>query len=120
MTTLKANHNLLLPDGKTQVKVGETFEYDGDYSSFKECVSLIKEDKKEGKKEATKTTEEGAEEKALREKARLLGIKSYHNKSIEKLIAEIEEKEAEVEKGAPNTPEQDGDKKDPETPAEGE
>ena len=26
MTTLKANYNLLLPDGKTEVKQGEVFE----------------------------------------------------------------------------------------------
>lgn len=101
MTTLKANYNLLLPDGKTEVKQGEVFEYEGDYSSFAGIVSVIEE----GKKEAGKTPEEATEEKALREKARLLGIKNYHVKGIKKLKDEIAELEKEgVVKGADNTP----------------
>lgn len=89
---LKANHNLLLPDGKTEVKQDDIFEYEGDISSFASVVSVIAE----GEKKEPKKTEEATEEKALREKARLLGIKNYHVKGIKKLEAEIAEKEAEA------------------------
>lgn len=50
MTKLKANHDLLLPDGKTHIKAGETFEYDGDFSSF---ASVVEEVRAEEKKPAT-------------------------------------------------------------------
>lgn len=97
MTKLKANYNLLLPDGKTEVKIGDEFEFEGDYSSFASCVSVIEE----GKKKEGKTPEENAEEKAIREKARLLGIRSYHNKGLQKLKDEIAEKEGETSTPAP-------------------
>jgi len=120
---LQAKHNLLLPDGKTEVKIGEIFEYEGDITSFQECVSVVSFGEKKEKEPKDPETE--TEEKALREKARLLGIKSYHNMNIEKLKAKIEEKEAEVEKGADNTPAPAHESapahvEEPETPEEGE
>lgn len=96
---LKAKHNLLLPDGKTQIKVGEIFDYEGDYSSFASVVDEIPEEEKKETPPA-----DDVEEKAIREEARLLGIKSYHNKKIETLKAEIAEKKAEAEKESDASP----------------
>lgn len=103
MTKLKANHELLLPDGKTKIEAGKIFEYEGDYSSFASVVSVIAENKKEKAQYPVQDTEE----KIIREKARLMGIKNYYNKGLKKLKDEISEKEAAVEKGAPNTPDAD-------------
>ena len=41
---LKANHNLVLPDGKTEIKVGNTFKYKGDISVFGNCVTVIEDE----------------------------------------------------------------------------
>lgn len=87
---LKANHNLVLPNGKT-VKVGEVFEYEGGISSFAGCVEVISEDKQP--KKDPKTPDENPQEKAIRELAKKLGIKNWHTKGIEKLKEEIKEKE---------------------------
>ncbi len=61
MTKLKANHDLLLPDGKTNIKAGETFEYEGDYSSFGSVVEEVVEAGKEPAKtkEAAKPAKKG-------------------------------------------------------------
>ena len=115
---LQAKHNLLLPDGKTEVKIGEIFEYEGDITSFQECVAVVSFGEKKEKEPKTQETE--TEEKALREKARLLGIKSYHNMNIEKLKAKIAEKEGEDTTPAPAPESAPAHVEEPETPEEGE
>ena len=101
---LKAKHNILLPDGKTEVKVGEVFNYEGDISPIESVVEILPAGAQE-KKETEPDPTDDVEEKAIREEARLLGIKSAHNKNIEKLKAEIAEKKAEAE--TPADPEGD-------------
>ena len=99
---LKAKHNILLPDGKTEVKVGEVFDYEGDITPIESVVEILPEGEKKSK-EPDPTDD--VEEKAIREEARLLGIKSYHNKKLETLKEEIAAKKAEAE--TPADPEAD-------------
>lgn len=110
---LKANYDLVLPNNQ-KVKIGEVFDFEGDISSFKECVSVISEDKP---KKETKTPEQELEEKAIREKAHLLGIKNWHTKGVAKLVEEIKEKEeATTPAPAPaSTPAHEGDDETEET-----
>jgi hypothetical protein len=91
----KSNHNLLLPDGKTEVKAGEVFEYDGDISSFAGIIEPVIEP--EGKKE--ETVSEMTEEE-LRARAKELKIPSAHNMGLKKLAEKVAEKEAEISAAA--------------------
>lgn len=105
---LKANHNLVLPDGKTEIKVGETFEYNGDVRQFGKCVTIIGD---EGKQPKPMTDDE------VREMAKKLKISNYHTKGIEKLKKEIMDAQKAIDavnaaKEADKDPEKDP--KDPE------
>lgn len=106
---LKANHNLVLPDGKTEIKVGETFEYKGDIAQFGACVTIIGD---EGEKNpdvvALKPLSEMTE-KEIRAEGKKRKIASSHNKNIDDLKAAIQ-KLREEEK-VPKDPES---KEDPE------
>jgi hypothetical protein len=102
MPKYRANHNVLMPDGKSEVKAGEIFEYNGDIYGFEEVVVQVADDETASvvvpdpeyiirpDTEAAKS-----DEKEIREKAKALGIKSAHNKSIDKLKEEIAVIEAE-------------------------
>lgn len=97
---LKANHNLVLPDGKTEIKVGETFEYKGDIRAFGNCVTPVTAEEGKAPEGTTITTPEVIsieEEAVIRAKAKELKIPSYHNKGIEKLKAEIIDAEKAIE-----------------------
>lgn len=41
--TLKANHDLVLPDGKTKIKTGEVFEWTGSLGLFGSCTIVVGE-----------------------------------------------------------------------------
>lgn len=92
---LKANHDLILPDGTTEIKVGETFDWNKDPAIFGKCVEVV--DKKNS------NAEKEPEEAAVRIQAKELGIANYHNKGIKKLKAEIAAKQKDVAGG--NDPE---------------
>ena len=97
---LKANHNLVLPDGKTEIKVGEIFEYKGDIHQFGKCVTPVTAEEGEAPEGTTITTPEVIsveDEAVIRAKAKELKIPSYHNKGIEKLKAEIIDAEKAIE-----------------------
>lgn len=111
----KTNHNLLLPDGKTEVKAGEVFEYDGDISSFAGIIEPVIEP--EGKEEAPKNDEnpknkeetpaafglEGLSDEEIRAQGKAWKIKNAHNMGIENLKAKIYEAYAAA---APDAPEE--------------
>ena len=106
---LKANHNLVLPDGKTEIKVGETFEYKGDIAQFGSCVTVIgDEGERDPEVVALKPLSEMTE-KEIRAEGKTRKIASSHNKNIDDLKAAIQ-KLREEEK-APKDPES---KEDPE------
>lgn len=106
---LKANHNLVLPDGKTEIKVGETFEYKGDIAQFGSCVTVIgDEGERDPEVVALKPLSEMTE-KEIRAEGKKRKIASSHNKNIDDLKAAIQ-KLREEEK-APKDPES---KEDPE------
>lgn len=97
---LKANHNLILPDGETEIKIGETFEYKGDIRCFGNCVTPITAEEGEAPEGTEITTPEVIsveDEAVIRAKAKELKIPSYHNKGIEKLKAEIIDAEKAIE-----------------------
>lgn len=95
----KANHNLRLPDGKTEIKAGEEFEFNGDISSFKEIVDIVGD--KGIPVAEPETAGDKADEAAIREKAKELKIGNYWSKRLDNLIKEIAEKEAEGQENAP-------------------
>lgn len=97
---LKANHNLVLPDGKTEIKVGEIFEYKGDIHQFGKCVTPVTAEEGEAPEGTAITTPEVIsveDEAVIRAKAKELKIPSYHNKRIETLKAEIIDAEKAIE-----------------------
>lgn len=115
----KSNHNLLLPDGKTEVQAGEVFEYDGDISSFAGIIEPVIEP--EGKKEAPANNEnpnkdpegkeapaafglEGLSDEEIRAQGKAWKIKNAHNMGIENLKKKIYEAYAAA---APEDPEGD-------------
>lgn len=90
----KSNHNLLLPDGKTEVQAGEVFEYDGDISSFAGIIEPVIEPKAKEETVSEMTEEE------LRARAKELKIPSAHNMGLKKLAEKVAEKEAEISAAA--------------------
>lgn len=95
---LKANHELILPDGETKIKVGETFDWDKDPAVFGKCVEIVDVADKKGGDASTNT-----EEAAIRAQAKALGIANYHNKGIKRLKEDILAKQKNVAGG--NDPE---------------
>ena len=94
----KANHNLLLPDGVTEISAGEEFEYDGDVSGFSDIVDPVgtPEIKPEGTGNNVPEGTEGAcneSELYIRARAKGLKINNYHNMGIDKLKQRIVEAE---------------------------
>lgn len=114
----KSNHNLLLPDGKTEVEAGEVFEYDGDISSFAGIIEPVIEP--EAKEEAPANDEnpnndpegkeapaafglEGLSDEKIRAQGKAWKIKNYHSMGIENLKKKIYEAYAAA---APDAPEE--------------
>lgn len=91
----KSNHNLLLPDGKTEVEAGEVFEYDGDISSFAGIIEPVIEPEAKEEETVSEMTEE-----ELRARAKELKIPSAHNMGLKKLAEKVAEKEAEISAAA--------------------
>lgn len=110
---LKANHNLVLPDGKTKIKVGEVFEWARPISVFGNCVVVV------GEKEIPDETPDNGEVKPtltqIRARAKELKIANYSRKDAETLTAEIAEAEAAL---ANNNPDEGNEES--ETPDNGE
>lgn len=103
---LKANHNLLLPDGKTTIKVGEKFEWGGELRIFGTCVEVLEEIKTSQKPKKMTATE-------IRKLAKEMKIPNYSRLSVEELEKKINEANAPV-----NGPDPE---KEPETqPTDGE
>ncbi|MBO6305455.1 MAG: hypothetical protein J6M62_10330 [Selenomonadaceae bacterium] len=111
----KANHNLLLPDGKTEVKAGEIFEYDGNAESFLKIVEPLPEaeapaPESPANNENPKNKEEtpaafgleGLSDEEIRAQGKAWKIKNAHNLNIDTLKARIYEA---YEKAAPEAPE---------------
>lgn len=100
----KANHNLLLPDGETEVHAGEVFEYDGDISSFESIIEPIAGKEPKAKKEAPEGDQNDhpveMSEEELRARAKELKIPSAHNMGLKKLAEKVAEKEAEISAAA--------------------
>lgn len=90
----KSNHDLLLPDGETEVKAGEVFEFDGDVSSFESIIEPVIEP------EAKEETVSEMTEEELRARAKELKIPSAHNMGLKKLAEKVAEKEAEISAAA--------------------
>lgn len=111
----KSNHDLLLPDGETEVKAGEVFEFDGDVSSFENIIEPVIEP--EAKEKAPKNDEnpknkeetpaafglEGLSDEEIRAQGKAWKIKNAHNMGIENLKAKIYEAYAAA---APDAPEE--------------
>lgn len=111
----KSNHDLLLPDGTTEVKAGEVFEFDGDVSSFESIIEPVIEP--EAKEKAPKNDEnpknkeetpaafglEGLSDEEIRAQGKAWKIKNAHNMGIENLKAKIYEAYAAA---APDAPEE--------------
>lgn len=92
---LKAKHDLTLPDGKTTIKAGKEFDYNGDLAPIAEVVDVLSfENAPEAPKEpeASQTSAKMSEEQ-IRARAKELKISSYHLKGIDKLAEEIAEAE---------------------------
>lgn len=100
---LKANHKLLLPDGKTEIEAGQEFEYEGDISGFASVVAVISNEDRGGKV-ATPPKDPVNPQKMTDEKIRARGkelkITNYHNKGIDKLTLEIAERERKLSEAA--------------------
>ena len=116
----KSNHDLLLPDGETEVKAGEVFEFDGDVSSFESIIEPVIEEKAaevtipandenpnkdpEGKEEAPAAFGlEGLSDEKIRAQGKAWKIKNYHSMGIENLKKKIYEAYAAA---APEAPEE--------------
>lgn len=91
----KSNHDLLLPDGETEVKAGEVFEFDGDVSSFESIIEPVIEPEAKEEETVSEMTEE-----ELRARAKELKIPSAHNMGLKKLAEKVAEKEAEISAAA--------------------
>ncbi len=118
---LKAKHDLTLPDGKTTIKAGKEFDYNGDLAPIAEVVDVLSfENAPEAPKEpeASQTAAKMSEEQ-IRARAKELKIPSYHLKGIDKLAEEIAEAEKKIsekavsaaerkEENEPKTKEEDG------------
>lgn len=85
---LKANHNLILPDGETEIKVGETFEWDGEIDIFGKCVDVVGELENKNP-EALKPMNITQ----IRARAKELSITNYKTKDVEVLKVEIAKSE---------------------------
>lgn len=83
---LKANYNLVLPDGKTKIQVGEEFDFNGDISQFGTAVTVIGGE--------NPNNEPATVEEVIRAKAKELKIANWYTKGVGRLIKEIEEVEA--------------------------
>lgn len=103
----KANHNLLLPDGKTEVKAGEIFEYNGSTEGFSHIIEPVVEVTEPVKiPEGNENPDEhpaafgleGLSEEEIRAQGKAWKIKNAHNLNIETLKARIYEA---YEKAAP-------------------
>lgn len=103
----KANHNLLLPDGKTEVQAGEVFEYDGDISSFESIIEPIAGKEPKAKKAAPEGDQNDhvveMSDEEIRAQGKAWKIKNAHNMGIENLKAKIYEAYAAA---APDAPEE--------------
>lgn len=111
---LKANHNLLLPDGKTTIKVGEKFEWDGELRIFGTCVEVLEEIKTSQEPKKMTATE-------IRKLAKEMKIPNYSRLSVEELEKKINEANAPVNGPDPEKePEQDPEKEPETQPTDGE
>jgi len=101
MTKYKANHNLRLPDGKTEVMAGDTFEYDGDISGFADIVEPVieqapaapetnPEDKNPAETPAAFGLE-GLSDEEIRAQGKAWKVKNAHNLNIDTLKERIYE-----------------------------
>lgn len=91
MTALRkyrAQHDILLPDGKTKIKAGEEFETAQEFFNDGIAVDL-----------GPVTVEEGEDEAYIRAKGKDLKIPAAHNMGIKKLKAKIAEIEAAAKDG---------------------
>lgn len=108
---LKANHNLVLPDGKTEIKVGETFEYKGDIAQFGSCVTVIGDEGEKDPEVVVLKPLSEMTEKEIRAEGKKRKIASSHNKNINDLKDAIQKLRDAEEKGpeggeAPKDPEE--------------
>lgn len=102
---LKANHNLVLPDGKTEIKVGNTFKYKGDISVFGNCVTVIEDENPKNPDVVALKPLSEMTEKEIRAEGKKRKIASSHNKNIDDLKAAIQKLRDEEGK-APKDPEE--------------
>ena len=132
MSKYKANHNLLMPDGKTEVSAGQIFEYNGDTFGFEDVIVQVDDNVKadvivteaktihrpekagetipandENPKNKEETPAafglEGLSDEEIRAKGKAWKIKNAHNMGIENLKAKIYEAYA---ADAPDAPEE--------------
>lgn len=116
MSKYKANHNLLMPDGKTEVSAGQIFEYNGDTFGFEDVIVQVDDNVKadvivpeaktihrpEKAGETIPANDENPHavhkmsEEELRARGKELKITSAHNMNLDKLAEKIAEKEAEI------------------------
>lgn len=132
MSKYKANHNLLMPDGKTEVSAGQIFEYNGDTFGFEDVIVQVDDNAKadvivpeaktihrpekagetipandENPKNKEETPAafglEGLSDEEIRAQGKAWKIKNAHNMGIENLKAKIYEAYAAA---APDAPEE--------------
>lgn len=132
MSKYKANHNLLMPDGKTEVSAGQIFEYNGDTFGFEDVIVQVDDSAKadvivpeaktihrpekagetipandENPKNSEKTPVafglEGLSDEEIRAQGKAWKIKNAHNMGIKNLKAKIYEAYAAA---APDAPEE--------------
>lgn len=122
----KANHNLRLPDGKTEIMAGDTFEYEGDISGFADIVEPViekaapapeipanDENPKNEEEAPVAKSLEGLSEEEIRKQGKAWKVKNAHNLNIDTLKERIYE----AYKAAAPAPEND---ENPEAPKENE
>lgn len=132
MSKYKANHNLLMPDGKTEVSAGQIFEYNGDLFGFEDVIVQVDDNAKadvivpeaktihrpekagetipandENPKNKEETPAafglEGLSDEEIRAQGKAWKIKNAHNMGIENLKKKIYEAYAAA---APDAPEE--------------
>lgn len=132
MSKYKANHNLLMPDGKTEVSAGQIFEYNGDTFGFEDVIVQVDDNAKadvivpeaktihrpekageiipandENPKNKEETPAafglEGLSDEEIRAQGKAWKIKNAHNMGIENLKKKIYEAYAAA---APDAPEE--------------
>lgn len=132
MSKYKANHNLLMPDGKTEVSAGQIFEYNGDTFGFEGVIVQVDDNVKadvivpeaktihrpekagetipandENPKNSEKTPVafglEGLSDEEIRAQGKAWKIKNAYNMGIENLKKKIYEAYAAA---APDAPEE--------------